>query len=438
VHDAPHAALHSFVLLGLLSNYNKFEAQNVYQNRLEDFVNEETIRLLVLSFAECCRSIREEYVAVQDDSTTSWTLSSTLNYVGLRSLSPEPRSLPPTEEEAKTLFNALPTSTACCMLSVYSFVLANKIFASNLLSMPGDNSSEPSLSAFLSVTSYLAHHAYRGPRPSHYATLCFLSIRLMTEDPLLVKRLCSQDSKIIVRLCRQRQPHLPVVSSARTPAAVVLDICTDTLSHNLRKRLDVHLYTLSLGLVLRLLTHMDQVKTRLQYHWGYLWGSLISLIRFLTQYSSGMRYLRGIREDLCTTLATLTAFCLTRGDGFLPDPASYDDLFYKLVEAHDLLPKFREAYIDKSATNDPFSRAIDALISVSSHYHELLGIQKGKKTHQSPAAVQKVLKEGYETLNLESNENFGSWEKWREGSWKSEMKRITRTSVEDARLLALK
>lgn len=430
--------MQSFVLLGLLANYNKFEAQNVYQNRLEDFVNEETIRLLVSSFADCCRSIRDEYVSVQDDSATTWTLSSTLNYVGLRSLSPEPRNLPPSEEEAKNLFYALPPTKACCMLSAYSFVQANKVFASNLLSMPGDASAEPSLSAFLSASSYLAHHAYRGPRPSHYATLSFLAIRLMTEDALLVKRLCSQDSKIVVRLCRQRAPHLPLVTSARIPAAAILDICTDTLSHNLRKRLDIHLYALALGLILRLLTHMDQVKTRLQYHWAYLWGSFLSLIRFLTQYASDLRYLRGIREELCTTLATLTAFCLTRGDSFLPDPASYDDLFYKLVEAHDLLPKFKEAYAEKSAGNDGFNRAVDALISVSSHYHELLGMQKGKKTHQSPAAVQKVIKEGYETLNLESNEDFGRWERWREGSWKAEIKKMIRTSVEDARLLALR
>jgi Domain of unknown function (DUF1741) len=425
-------------LLGLLANYNKFEAQNVYQNRLEDFVNEETIRLLVISFADCCRKIRDDYIAVQDDAATAWTLSSTLNYVGLRAISPEPKHLPPSEEEAKMLFNALPSNRGCSMLSAYSFVQANKIFASNVLSMPGESSSETSFSAFLSATSYLAHHAYRGTRPLHYATLNLLSIQLIVEDPVLVKRICSQDSKITVRLCRQRPPHLPLVASERVPAAAILDICTDTLSHNLKRRLDIHLYTLSLGIVLRLLTHMDQVKARLQYHWAYIWGSLLSLMRFLTQYATDLKYLRGLREDLCTTLATLTAFCLVRGDSFLPDPASYDDLFYKLVEAHDLLPKFKEAYEEKGSMSDTFTKAMEAMIAVSSHYHELLKVQKGRKTHQSPTAVQKVIKEGYESLNLESNEDFGRWERLREGSWKSEIKKMIRTAVEDARLLSLK
>jgi hypothetical protein len=67
----------------------------------------------------------------------------------------------------------------------------------------------------------------------------------------------------------------------------------------------------------------------------------------------------------------------------------------------------------------------------------MLKAQHGRKTHQSPAAIQKVIKEGYETLNLESNEGFGQWDKWRESSWKSELKKMIRVSVEDARLLAL-
>ena len=438
VHDAPDSGLPSFLLVGLLTNYNKFEAQNVYQNRLEDFLNEETIRLLVISFAECCRQIRDEYIAIQDDAVSTWTLSSTLNYVGLRAISPEPKNLPPSEEEARNMFNALPSNRACSFLSAYSFVQANKIFASNLLALPEEATGETSFSAFLSATSYVAHHAYRGNRPSHYAVLSFLTIRLLVEDPVLVKRICSQESKMTFRLCRQRPPHLPLVSSARIPAVAILDICTDALSHNLKRRLDVQLYALSLGTVLRLLTHIDQTKSRLQYHWAYIWGSLISLMRFLTQYEADLNYLRGIREELCTTLATLTAFCLVRGDSFLPDPASYDDLFYKLVEAHDLLPKFKQAYEEKTSTSDAFSRGMDALISVSSHYHDLLKTSKGRKTHQSSAAVQKVIRDGYESLNLESNEDFGRWERWREGSWKSEIKKMIRTAVEDARLLALK
>ncbi|EXJ70863.1 uncharacterized protein A1O5_05855 [Cladophialophora psammophila CBS 110553] len=442
VHDMPElptTGLKAFIVIGILSSYNKFEAQNVYQNRLEDFVNEETIRLLVRNFAIACVIIRDQYVSIQDDYPTPWSLNSTLVMVGLRSLSTDAKKpAPPSEEEAKALFLSLPGEDASCILSLYSFTQANKLFAANLLNLATEKDKEAPFSAFLSMTSYISHHAYRGPRQSTYAVLCLLSIRIIVEDPVLAKRICSADSKALFRLCRQRPPHLPLVTSARIPAAAILDLCTDILSHNLRKRLDVRLYGLALGIILRIVTHLEQTKTRLQHHWAYIWGSLLSLMRFLTQYASDLKHVRDIRQDLCATLASLATFCLSKGDGFLPDPSSFDDFFYKLIEANDVLHRFKQAYCDGGSQSDTLERSVEALISVSSHYHELLKVQHGKKTHQSPAAIQKVIKEGYETLNLEVDEGFGRWEKWRESNWKAEVKKMIRVAVEDSRMLSLR
>jgi hypothetical protein len=430
--------IQTFVLVGVLANYNKFEAQNVYQNRIEDFVNEETLRILILEIAHSCSAIRDEYVAVQDDYPAPWTLNSTLSMVGLRVLSSDAnKATPPTEEEAKAIFTMLPKAEAACILSLYSFVQANNLFATNLLTLAAEKDRESPFAAFLSMASYISHHAYRGPRQSTYATLSLLSIRILVEDNILLKRICSNESKMTFRLCRQRPPHLPLLTSARVPAVAILDVCTDVLSHNLRKRLDVRLYSLALGIILRIITHLEQTKTRLQHHWAYIWGSLLSLMKFLTQYADDLKYLRDIRETLCGTLASLAAFCLSKGDGFLPDPASFDDLFYKLVESNEVLHRFKDAYCDGSST-DKLNRSVGALLSVSTHYHDLLSAQHGKKTHQSPAAIQKVIKEGYETLNLEPDEGFGQWEKWRESNWKAEMKKMIRVVVEDSRALSLR
>lgn len=434
----PSPGLKAFVLIGVLSSYNKFETQNVYQNRLEDFVKADTIQLLVQNFAHASAGIRDQYVAIQDDLPAAWGLNSTLSMIGLRALSADAKKpLPPTEEEAKTLLATTPNQDAACILSLYSFVQANKIFAANLLNLPADKEKETPFAIFLSSTSYISHHAYRGPRQSTYAVLSLLAIRIMVEDSILVKRISSADAKVAIRLCRQRPPHLPLITSARVLATAILDICTDTLSHNLRKKLDVHLYGLALGIMLRIITYLEQTKTRLQHHWAYIWGSMISLMRFLVQYSSDLGHLRNIREDLCGTLANLAVFCLSKGDGFLPDPASFDDLFYKLIEANDVLTKFKQAYCDPNSQSSTLNRSVEALISVSSHYHNLLKAQHGRKTHQSPAAIQKVIKEGYETLNLEADEGLGQWERWRENNWKPELKKMIRVAVEDARILSL-
>lgn len=382
-----------------------------------------------------------------------WNLNSALVYIGLRALAPAAKKKKPvpSEEEAKELFDALPPTEASVSLPTYSFVYANKLFASTLASLPCRDSRGSPFALFLSFTSYLSHHAYRSQRCLHYSLLNMLTIQTLVEDPILVKRLFCDELKTSVRLCRQRPPHPPLITADRIPASVILDICADTISHNLRRRLDIPLHTLALGIILRTTTSLSNNKVRLAHHWSYVWGTLLSFLRFLTQYATDLTQLPNIRHEICTPLTDLIAFCLSTGDTFLPDPSSYDDLFYKLIETGSpLLTKFRDAYYSLPQTSTSTSPApsttssqprsdssINILISVSTHYHDLLQAQHGgsRKTHQSPAAVQKVIKQGYETLNIEAGEDLGRWERWREGSgsWKGELKRIVRTVVVDAR-----
>jgi hypothetical protein len=121
------------LLLGLLANHNKFESQNPYQNRLEDFVDETTIQSLVLGIAHACLVVRDSYLAVHDDMPQGWNLQTTLAYVGLRALTPEANTKrpAPSEEEAKELLDALPPAEGSVSLPLYSFVYANKLFASS-------------------------------------------------------------------------------------------------------------------------------------------------------------------------------------------------------------------------------------------------------------------------------------------------------------------
>ena len=182
------------------------------------------------------------------------------------------------------------------------------------------------------------------------------------------------------------------------------------------------------------------------------------MMRFLTTYASDLSNSRQV-DTLTTSLVDLIAFCLSAGDTFLPDPASYDDLFYKLVETGPILSRFRDAY--KPTLSHPFKppatdggaaktgASIDTLISVSTHFHALLfqpekATAEGeadaaatlppiKKKNLSPREVHDIIKQGYDTLSIQTHEGLTAWEKWREADWKSELKRIARCTVEDAR-----
>lgn len=225
-------------------------------------------------------------------------------------------------------------------------------------------------------------------------------------------------------------------------------------------------------------------KIRLTYHWSELWRTLLSLMRFLTTYATDLTS-NPKTHTLTSSLADLMAFCVSAGDTFLPDPASYDDLFYKLVETGPVISKFRDVYaftstttgtgasttphlekpaaVSVTANNDVHAAAVDTLLSVSTHFYTLLFHSEGgsdataaarvapspkpdgeptpvalpaiKKKNLSPREVHRIIKQGYDTLSIQPPEGLTTWSRWRETEWKGELKRAARCAVDDARQL---
>lgn len=341
-------------------------------------------------------------------------------------------------------------------MATYDFTNSNKLFGYHMVHMMPENKTEESpFSAFLSLTSYLQQHAYRSLRSAHYAELSLFTLRILVEDPTLSKQICSDSGKRTVRLCRQRQPYLPLVAGDRVPATVILDIMIDTLTHNLRRRLDVNIYSHAIAITFRLLTYLSTNKIRLTYHWSELWRTLLSTARFLTTYATDLNTDPKI-TTLTTSLADLMAFTVSAGDTFLPDPASYDDLFYKLVETGPVISKFRDVYFP-SKEKGKDAAAVETLLNVSTHFYTLLFQSDGdanasvapspkpdgeptpvalpaiKKRNLSPREVHRIIKTGYDTLSIQPPEGLTTWSRWRETEWKSELKRAARCAVDDAR-----
>jgi hypothetical protein len=153
----------------------------------------------------------------------------------------------------------------------------------------------------------------------------------------------------------------------------------------------------------------------------------LSFLRFLTQYESDIKS-NYKSNKMIDVLVKVLAFALASGENFLPDPAAYDDLFYKLVETGEILTKFRDTF---GLGN---SGAMQILVNVSSHYHSLLADgRKGK--HFSPEEVSVVIKQGYETLSIDSSEGLDAWDKYREADFKPLLKKIARAAVDDAKVL---
>lgn len=345
------------------------------------------------------------------------------------------------------LTSTRPDPGAALLLGTYDFVNANKMFCIKLLSCPATpGNNETPFSAFLSYTSYILHHAYRSPKATLYGQLNLLILRIIVEDLALCKVLCDSEQLTPVRLCRQRQPFLPMTPMPRPGAASILDILIDAINHNLRRHLDIQLYISAVGLLHRLISYLTFTRTRLSYHWSLLWQTLLSFLRFLTTYAPSLTVQDPDLPLLINPFLTTLALAVTSGGSFLPDPAAYDDLFYKLVETGDYLNRFKKAFgshlrqpeTPNANPNEKAIAPIDVLIQVSNHYHDLVEEEKGKgrmSNNLSPREVSKVIRQGYETLNLPAMDGLDRWDRFREGDERNMLKRVTRTVVEDSKKL---
>lgn len=164
-------------------------------------------------------------------------------------------------------------------------------------------------------------------------------------------------------------------------------------------------------------------------------------MRFLTTYATSLISMNTPEtlQQLLTPLLSTLALAVTEGETLLPDSASYDDLFYKLVEAGEVLPRFKNAFsvssTSSTASSAGASAALDTLIHVSNHYHALLEAEKqtgkvGKILEMGQ--VRRVIRKGFETLELPEG-RFAGWERWREGQERGFLKRCARAAVEDGR-----
>lgn len=338
---------------------------------------------------------------------------------------------------------ARPGNEAAVLLATYDFTHANKLFCFNLVTLAPEKGEEQPFASYISLTSYLLTHAHLSQRAALYSHLSLMVFRLLIEDPVLCKRMCSDDNKVPVRLCRQRQPYLPLVRGERVLATAVIDTMIDGLNHNLKRRLDVGMYTLCVGILLRIISYLSRSRTRLAgYHWSELFRCLLSLVRFLTTYAADLQGLPHV-ETLLDHVVNLLALGLSAGEAFLPTPAAYDDLFYKVVEAGDTLVKFRDTY---HLANRP-TNSIETLVSVSTHYKTLLaegggGGAVGGKGSKTGAAgvltslqVADVIKQGYESLSIQAKEGLDGWERYREADERTLLKKVARVAVGDVRAL---
>ncbi len=87
--------------------------------------------------------------------------------------------------------------------------------------------------------------------------------------------------------------------------------------------------------------------------------------------------------------------------------------------------------------SDRATPSITTLISVSTHYNDLLSSSASARRSKtlSPSQVSQVIKQGYDTLSITAKDGLDSWDKYREADEKTTMKKIARVAVADVKEL---
>ncbi|KAK9468145.1 hypothetical protein V1512DRAFT_96354 [Lipomyces arxii] len=419
----------SLILLGILSNYDKLEAYNPYQTRLADFADNTVMQRIVATIGQICKEARSQYIEVMDDVGDGFSLESVLSsYAGIAKRA-KLFMTQDTRVETGAKLSALPPLPITVLLAAGNFVHANKYFARLLIESKTVAQEESPFGLYISLSSYLVQHQHRSERHALYSRQMLLVFRVLIEDAVTMQKLISIECRSAIRISRQRQPPLPVVKGERYLAEGILDAAICALDHNKKRALDVPMYSLAVGITLRIISQLKRLRTRLPYHWSELWRSMFSFLRFANGSASHLASLPGM-DELVNDSVRVLVLAFSAGESFLAGAADYDDMFYKLIENGEVLSRLCSVY------NMPRENsAIGTLLSVLEHYKNLLRERSLISGQLSSEQVQELIKTGYDTLSISAQQGIDSWDRYRESDERLFLKKIGSVAVADAREL---
>jgi hypothetical protein len=124
--------------------------------------------------------------------------------------------------------------------------------------------------------------------------------------------------------------HLVVRLAFSLPPSRKKDVCIEFLVSHMRRNLNAELYRRCLDVVQRLLCYEKRHRVRLTYQWQTLWAALVNLFKFLLVHEEEMMARFDVLS-LANQIVNIFNLFVTFGDTFLPDPTSYDELYYELI-----------------------------------------------------------------------------------------------------------
>nr|CAG8435995.1 10554_t:CDS:10 [Entrophospora candida] len=290
------------ILLGILANYKKREFKNPYLIKISEIKDDKIFGALIKVIGLICSKCRNQYIEIQDDdyeNTQKLTVSINNNHKFIEFISKNQKD--------------------------------NKK-SNNKNDDDNDDSQQHQelFCDFLSFLSYLFQHN-RTQRTFKYIKLSLFILTIIIEDDKNAKFIFEDTKLFKIRLCKQKKPILPEVKSSRPIVCFILDICVGFLIHNMRRKLQSDLYSLTLGIIHKIIFQLKTNKIRLDYHWVELWNSLINLLKFIKSNIDYFEDKSVIIKEVLMLVIDIINLSISYGDQFFNEALSYDNLFYEII-----------------------------------------------------------------------------------------------------------
>ncbi|KAK2175815.1 hypothetical protein NP493_705g02037 [Ridgeia piscesae] len=171
-----------------------------------------------------------------------------------------------------------------------------------------------------------------------------------------------------------------------------------------------------------MLCYQKKCRIRLQYAWKELWTALINLLKFLLSNESYLIKKHDI-ISLSTKVVNVFNLFITFGDTFLPNPGTYDELYYEIIRMHHVFDNLYSMALRYSNSEGQWKETAVRLTNALTNVRAIINHFSPKvdswaaTNHLSSLTEEQVLevvRGNYDTLTLKLQDSLDQFDRYTE------------------------